>query len=479
MDIEIHTDVRTSLQVTREAIQAIEVLAYSQDELNSFLRDQYERNPLINIAFPASQQSSLVGNTENSKSRHQLPTGESHRSVTDRMRQRQSRNIESGKTSIGRAVSDAYDFEALLKYNTTLREHLHTQLSLLSLDGFIRQLAGQIIDSLEPDGYLRRELWEMSDLMAVSIGELEQAIEAVQRLEPVGVAARNLSECLLLQLRERGPLKQEMANLLANLQLVERGEIQKLCRLCGVEKRELAELLAELRTLDPRPGLAWETEISQPALPDILITEDDTGEIQIELNPELLPKVLIDRQYYMQLSTHASGREDTEFLRSCVRSASNLIRNLDQRAKTTLKIAHVVIKHHEEFFRGRARELRPLTQKEVACIAGVHESTVSRAIANKYVSCSRGLLPLKSLFPEAIGKKGGDVELSATTIHNRIKALVASEKSDQVLSDDRIVVLLGNEGIEVARRTVAKYRTMLDIPSSADRRRLLRTRELN
>jgi RNA polymerase sigma-54 factor len=303
---------------------------------------------------------------------------------------------------------------------------------------------------------------------------LEGALRTVQALEPAGVGARDLSECLGLQLREQGRLTPPIKMLLENLELIAQGEPKRLAKRCGVTVGDLPGLLRVLRSLDPAPGLQFDTSPLSPALPEVLVTLHDGGRVRVEINPELLPRVLVDQEYFTELSGQLRGREDRGFLQGCMREANALIHHLEQRVQTTLKIATEIIRNQVDFLYLGDSGLRPLLQKDIARAIGVHESTVSRAIANKCLLCPRGLVPLKHFFSDGIGAGEGDLDQAATAVRHRIKHLVSQETFDHILSDEAIVAALKSEGVVIARRTVAKYRDQLCIPSSAQRRRRMR-----
>jgi RNA polymerase sigma-54 factor len=456
-NVGLQAEMTQSLLITRQAIQSIEMLQYSQEELRSFLHGQAEKNPLI--ALPGC----TIDPTVHAPEAPQPPETTKFSSAT----------WHPSLAGHGYAP-DLLSLEETYDQKPSLREHLHQQLSLSRLPALERTLAGHIIDSLDPDGYLRRNLSQLTDLIDASEETLRTALGAVQDLEPTGIGARNLAECLRLQLRENGTLTGQMEILLDNLQLIADGEVKKLAKLCGVSLEDIIAMVRTLRRLNPTPGRAFDWDPISPALPDVLVGFGPDDTVRVELNPEVLPRVLVDRDYYAELSTRKLGQQEKRFITDCLRDASFLVRNLDQRAKTILKISAEIARCQEGFFRYGVTHLRPLSQKAVAQTIGVHDSTVSRAIANKYVLCSRGLFSLKFFFSDGISGATGEDEVASETIRHRINALIALETPDQVLSDDAIVVKLRCEGIEIARRTVAKYRLEMNIPSSSVRRRKMR-----
>jgi len=317
--------------------------------------------------------------------------------------------------------------------------------------------------------------------VAAALGVTVEAVEAVRgrlrAIEPAGLFARDLGECLAAQLAERNRLDPAMQALLANLALVASGDLVGLRKRCGVDAADLADMLAELRALDPRPGLAFDTEAPPTAAPDIVLSEvrdPDTGERgwHLELTTEALPRVLVDRHYHATLMKGARSRPDRDFVAERFQSANWLVKTLEQRATTILKVAREIVRQQDAFFREGVGKLRPLVLRDIAIATELHESTVSRVTSNKYIATPSGTFELKYFFTSALAGAQPGATVSSEAVRQRIRLLIEGEGAVRPLSDDRLVALLKGEGIEIARRTVAKYREALRIPSSAERRRL-------
>ena len=296
-------------------------------------------------------------------------------------------------------------------------------------------------------------------------------------MEPAGLFSRTVAECLGAQLAERNRLDPAMKALLDNLDLVAAGELGQLRRRCGVDDEDLRDMLSELRTLDPRPGQAFDFEPIQPVQPDLYLTpakDPESGEDgwHIELNTDALPKVLVDRNYHATLMKGVRAKPDRDFVAERFQSANWLVKTLEQRATTILKVAREIVRQQDGFFRHGVSALKPLVLRDIAIATELHESTVSRVTSNKYINTPRGIFELKYFFTSALPARTPGVVVSSESVRSRIRLLVGGENSHQPLSDDRIVDLLKGEGIEIARRTVAKYREAMRIPSSAERRRL-------
>ncbi len=301
---------------------------------------------------------------------------------------------------------------------------------------------------------------------------VEATLTEVQQFDPCGVFARDLGDCLALQLRDQNRLDPAMQALLKNLDLVARRDIPRLIRICGVDGEDIADMLSEIRELDPKPGLAFAGDDVQTLIPDVYVARNAKGEWQLELNTETLPRVLVNNRYSAKVDARGSGKETKAFLSDCLSSANWLVKSLDQRANTILRVATEIVLQQEQFLERGVQFLRPLNLRMVADAIGMHESTVSRVTSNKYMATPRGIFELKYFFTSAIASADGSAAHSAESVRHRIKELVDAEAVVKILSDDKIVELLQGEDIDIARRTVAKYREAMRSPSSVQRRRL-------
>lgn len=377
----------------------------------------------------------------------------------------------SGSAGPAAAAGDFMDLEKTATKDITLFDHLADQLALLRLSPELRAIASVLILSLDETGYLREPVDAISARLGVEEVAVLGALSAVQSLEPAGVGARSLSECLGLQLKDRNRFDPAMAVLLQHLELLARGELSKLCSLCGVDQDDLIDMISEVRALDPKPGQAFSGAPVQTVVPDVMVKPRSDGGWSVELNSETLPKVLLDRSYYATVQKSAKAQEERAFLTECAQSANWLIKSLDQRATTILKVSTEIVRQQDAFLTYGVAHLRPLTLKAVADVIGMHESTVSRVTANKYMATTRGIFELKYFFTASIASADGGEAHSAEAVRFRIKQLIDAENPKKILSDDTLVRLLKEQGIDVARRTVAKYREAMRIPSSVQRRR--------
>jgi RNA polymerase sigma-54 factor len=352
----------------------------------------------------------------------------------------------------------------------TLRDHIGGQIAMAGLGPVESSIAWDLTDSLDEAGYLRAGLEETVERLGVGLAEAEATLAICQTFEPAGIFARDLAECLAIQLKIKDRHDPAMARLLENLDLLARRDFSALTRICGVDQEDLTQMVAEIRALDPRPGLAFSGGSLDSIVPDVDVRANSDGSWAVELNASALPHVLIDNIYYAEVSSAIRNREEREFISECLQNANWLTRSLDQRARTILKVAMEIVRQQDGFLAYGIRHLRPLNLKTVADAIGMHESTVSRVTANKYMATPRGVFELRFFFTAAIQSAQGGEAHSSEAVRDRIRALIGDE-GDETLSDDALVDILRKDGVDIARRTVAKYRESMNILSSVQRRR--------
>ena len=365
----------------------------------------------------------------------------------------------------------AYNLEAFVTAEITLAAHLAEQMALAISDPAGRMIGQYLINMVDEAGYLTGDLDAVADKLGAPRADVEAVLAILQTLDPSGVCARNLTECLAIQLRDRDRFDPAMRTLVEHLDLLAKRDLAALRRLCGVNEEDLADMIAEIRHLNPKPGLAFGSTLVQPIVPDVYVRAASDGTWQVELNSDTLPKVLINQRYYAQVSKTTHRDTEKSYLADCLQTATWLVRALDQRAKTILKVSSEIVRQQDAFFAKGVQHLRPLNLKTVADAIGMHESTVSRVTANKYMATMRGIFELKYFFTSSIAAADGGEAHSAEAVRHRIRQLIDAETAAEVLSDDTIVDKLRAAGIDIARRTVAKYREAMRIPSSVQRRR--------
>jgi RNA polymerase sigma-54 factor len=484
------------LVITPQLQQAIKLLQLSNIELEAFVEAELEKNPLLQrderdhepeeapVAEAASAEVAADAAAAADIDAHADDLyGDASPGERDSGEAGEARAAAAGEAGgsidwsrAGRGGAELTDdMQQGLARAMTLAGYLEEQAALAGFDGADRAVASALIDAVDDGGYLRADLGEMAERLGCGPGRIERVLGRLQGFEPVGVFARDVRECLMLQLKDKDRYDPAMAALLDNLELLARRDMQGLKRACGVDDDDLKDMIAELRGLTPRPGAAFGGEPAAPVVPDVFVREGEGGLWRVELNTDTLPRLLLDQRYHAVVSGQARTDQEKVFVSDCMAQASWLIRSLDQRAKTILKVASEIVRQQDGFLAFGVEHLRPLNLKTVADAIGMHESTVSRVTSNKYLATPRGVFEMKFFFTSAIASSEGGEAHSAESVRHKIKQLIDAEAAaDKVLSDDAIVDILKEAGVDIARRTVAKYREALRIPSSVERRRILR-----
>ena len=475
--------------MTPQLQQAIKLLALSNLEIESFIGDALEANPLLEAGeLRSSDAGDGTPEADSSEPAADTPNGDGigdgaldiDAGALDRDRDTGDGDQGNGEwgaangsgTGSGGGLEDGPGIEDRSSAELSLADHLLEQVGAAAGDAREHFIATYLIGLLDEAGYLPGQLRHIAVDLGVPIEEVERALAIVQSLDPTGIGARSLAECLALQAKEADRYDPCMARLIDNLDLVARGEFPRLKRMCDVDDEDFAEMLGELRAYDPKPGLAYGGAPEAAVVPDVLIVQDGKTGWQISLNEASLPRLVVNRSYVVELKNGASDAETRSWLNEKLTDANWLIKALDQRRKTILKVAGQIVKLQEAFFLKGVSGLKPLTLRDVADRIDMHESTVSRVTSNKYLHCSRGTFELKYFFTSGVGANAdGEGGASSQSVKARIKALIDAEEPTKILSDDKLVELLKGEGFDVARRTVAKYREAMGIGSSVQRRR--------
>ena len=499
LSVKLQARQTQNLALTPQLVQSIKLLQMSGTELLQHIGEEVEKNPLLELddgylqietaANRARQSGSADGAAERRQSDRSGDVSSELDTSSTALEDKLGTTLENefdgdrsggeyrasggciGGTDFSRADSGDHDIGDYVAGRKSLREHLGEQLALSRAQPAIRMAATQIIDLLDEDGFLRKPLAEIARETGASPEEAQEALGLVQGFDPCGVAARDLAECLAIQLREKNHFDPAMECLLENLPLLAKRDFEELQRLCAVSFDDLMDMVDEIKGLDPRPARAFDTAPVLNIIPDVLVQEKPDGSFAIELNPDAMPKVLVNQTYSAIVSRDDQGKEQKAFLTDCLQSANWLVRSLEQRAQTILKVMTEIVRQQDGFFAYGVSHLKPMSLKQVADAIKMHESTVSRVTTNKYVETRRGTYELKYFFTAAIGGTQEGEAHSAESVRQRIRALIDNETADTVLSDDAIVDVLETEGVDIARRTVAKYRESLHLPSSVQRRR--------
>ena len=369
-------------------------------------------------------------------------------------------------------AGEAPNLEEFVASGGSLADHLTEQLHLSITDPAERLIGVHLIHMVDEAGYLQGGLDEVAAKLGASSGLVSKVLATLQGFDPPGVFARNLAECLALQLKELNRYDPQIAKLLDNLPLLGSHNLAALKRAVGVDADELVEMITEIKKLNPKPGLQFGSVQIQPVLPDVIVRPGRNGGWSVELNNETLPRVLVNRTYYSDVTKTTRSDGDKGYLLDALQNANWLVKSLDQRARTILRVAEEIVRQQDGFLAFGIEHLKPLNLRTVADAITMHESTVSRVTSNKYMSTPRGMFELKYFFTSAISSASSAGEAhSSEAVRHRIRQLIDAEVPQSVLSDDRLVEYLKRDGIDIARRTVAKYREALRIPSSVQRRR--------
>ena len=366
---------------------------------------------------------------------------------------------------------DEVNLEAFVANDVSLRQHLSEQLPLVLKEPPERLIGQYLIDMVDEAGYLPTDLSALPDKLGAPQGLIDHVLSSLQSLDPPGVFARSLQECLALQLKDQNRFDPVVATFLDNLHLLASHNLSALRKAVGIEMDELMEIVAEIKRLNPKPGLKYGSVQMQPVVPDVLVRPAPDGSWIVELNSDTLPRVLVNRNYLTCVSKAGSSAQDRNYLLECLQTANWLVKSLDQRARTILRVAEEIVRQQDGFFTHGVQYLRPLNLRTVADAISMHELTVSRVTSNKYIATPRGIFELKYFFTSAIASAEDGEAHSSEAVRHRIKQMIDGETPAAVLSDDKIVEKLKTDGIDIARRTVAKYREAMRIPSSVQRRR--------
>lgn len=477
-------DLRQSqnLVMTPQLQQAIKLLQMTNAELTSYIESEVAQNPLLE-KIEGDESGPVDADTEN-----KIPAAEKD-DITEDFDQGWTGNEKeaaappadfdpgSAMAGVGAGGHSSFDnpeggFENTLTRQTSLRDHLLEQLNLSFEDGRDRLIGAQIIDMIDEAGYLRDDPADLAARMACAPERLDRILMRLRQFTPVGIFARDLKDCLMLQAEDQGRLDDPMRTLLENLPLLAAHDHAALAKICGVNDTYLRDMIAEVKALNPRPAADFDHIVVQTALPDVLmkrLPKSMGGGWRVELNNDTLPRVLVNQTYYTEVAGHARDKKDKEYLSQQLQNAHWLVKAMDQRARTILKVSGEIVEHQDAFFLFGIEYLKPLTLREVAEKIDMHESTVSRVTSNKYIGTPRGIFELKYFFSTALGE--GDDAHAAEAVKARIKNMIDQEDPKKILSDDTIAEKLKAGGVDIARRTVAKYREEMHIPSSVQRRR--------
>ncbi|MBF0462184.1 MAG: RNA polymerase factor sigma-54 [Magnetococcales bacterium] len=484
LGLELKLRMGQQLVMTPQLQMAIKLLQMSSLELADYLQEELDKNPLLEREedkpdedmvsmgdLLAGERAVEAGTMDGAEMEpmetalsQELPVDASWSDIYG-----DSPGPYTSHASDGSAGSEAPPLENTLVRSETLSDYLLWQLGISALNSRERLIGTAIVDAIDDNGYLTADLHSVATITRSSLEEVEDALVLIQSFEPAGVGARNLAECLLLQLKNRKQAHPPYTTLLEHLEDLARRDFRKLKRVLKVTDDELQDAVELIQSLNPKPGLAFGSDQTNYISPDVYVRKLD-GQWIVEVNTDVMPKLRVNREYDHALNGRISV-QDKRFLVENARSAQWLIKSLEQRSSTIYRVAESIVRFQKDFLEYGREYLKPLILKDVADDIGVHESTASRVTSNKYIHTPRGIFELKFFFSSSLVSQSGENH-SSEAVKFKIRKLVDSESVNRPYSDEKLAKLLKDQGIIVARRTVAKYRDILSIPSSSRRKQL-------
>lgn len=480
-----------SLLMTPELRQAINLLQLNNVELNELVEQELSRNPLLEketdrLNEQPDDHAPSIDNLNDAPSTVEeefKPDIDYDSSFDDDYASdREGYDLaedyswaDYNKNKDNHSGEPDFDYcEQRLAAGKSLYRFLEEQINIKFTTAADKIIARRLCENLDRAGYFRGNITELAQALKTSDCRINRVLSDLKGFEPSGIFAENLRECLTIQLKDRNRFDPVIAQFLDNLPLLAEGKLNELKQICRIDNDDLASIIADIKSLNPKPAADWDHDITSYVIPDVFVRRLKNGDYRVELNSMTLPRVLINHQYYSQIL--GKDKSAKRYLKENLSAANFLIRAMHQRASSILRVSEEIVRTQKDFFDYGIEKLKPMSLKDIAYNLEMHESTVSRVTANKYMQTPIGLFELKFFFSAAAGSYTGNDDMSTMTIKHKIKQLIAQEQAGNILSDDKIAELLAQEGIKIARRTVAKYRESLEIPSSAERKRLQKSK---
>ncbi len=442
---------KQSLTMTTTMHQSISILQMSNIELAEFAAQELDKNPFIeDDSISIEKKETQPTNKEETK------TSQS--------------NIGEPKYS-GSGYS-SQDYISNVASEKSLKEHISEQINLSFDDHKDKLIANFLLDSLLGSGYLNISLNDASNILKCDEKIVDKVLKKLQTFDPAGVFARDLKECLLIQLNDQEHADQSLVTMVKNIDLIASGNLKKLSKLCNVNIANISSLIKQIKLLNPKPANGFYVEPTSYKIPDVILTFLEDGTAKLESNPESMPRLRVSQEYYVQIKDAMHSKKEKDFTKNEIESANTIVKSIEQRSHTILKVATAIVEEQINFFTRGVMYLDPMTLNKIAASTGFNESTVSRSTSNKYISTPSGIFELKYFFSSSLGTTRATGEnVSSTKAKEIIKQIILSEESDNILSDDDISDQLSKFNISIARRTVAKYREAIGIPTSSARKR--------
>lgn len=440
---------KQSLTMTTNMHQSISILQMSNMELAEFAAQELDKNPFI-------EDSSVT-----------LESGKEAAALKEK--------LVNSYTSTGPANTGGYssqDYLANIASEKSLKEHITEQINIAFDDHKEKMIAFFLLDSLLSSGYLNVTLNEAAVVLRCDEKLVISVLKTLQTFDPIGVFARNLRECLLIQLHDQENPDPALLTMAQNIDLIASGNLKKLSRLCNVNIGNIGNLVKQIKLLNPKPTNGFYVEPTRYKIPDVILTFTEEGNAKLETNPDSMPRLRVNEEYFVRIKDSVSGKDEKEFIKQEIDSANIVVKSIAQRSSTILKVATAIVEEQVDFFTRGVMYLKPMTLNTIAVSTGFNESTISRSTSNKYIATPTGIFELKYFFSSSLGtsRHSGD-NISSTKAKEIIKQIILSEEPGEVLSDDDIAEQLSKFNISIARRTVAKYREAIGIPTSSARKR--------
>ena len=472
-----------SLVMTPQLQQAIKLLQMTNLELCQYLENQQAENPFLEIDTNTQESrnddyqtqdetSNLSDDMQSGKSISEDPSSNQDYENRYETELNERPKLDSPSPISKNTSTEDFDdyISNLASRPETLKEHVRKQISLELKESKDLLIASVLTDYLEPTGWLTTKIEEIANEINCHVDEVNGVLIKLQKLEPAGVFAKNLSECLKLQLEEKSLLSEEIKVLLDNLDLLAKGEIKQLIKITNFTQEEISQSIALIRSLNPKPGETFLYDETIQNSPDVIVTKGRNGWV-VELNKSTLPAVVIDENYISKMTLKKQDSNSSSYVADTIASARWLKRSVEQRNSTTLTIASAIIAQQEDFLKNGLSHLKPMVLRDIASNVGMHESTVSRVTTGLTIETPRGCFAMKYFFSVSLNSAENGESYAATAVREAIKKLISEEPAKKPLSDEAIAIIMKKDGIDLARRTVAKYREIMKIPSSAQRRR--------
>jgi len=470
---KLHTKLVQKLILTPSLQQAIKLLPMSTLELSELLNQEMVENPMLEETAPEEQQAAEATAADKAEDTEAAATTKVDTWDDSDYEYFFGDYLDDGyRPRAQQEIKELPPIENTLSTSTSLTDHLMWQLSLQTDDDRMREIGQAIIGNLDDDGYLVASVDEISAMGGLPVEQVDQALKLLQSFDPIGVAARDIQECLYLQVRHLGLEGTPTERIITeHLRLLQNHQIPELARKLSLTIDELKTHIEIIQHLDPKPGSRYNRTQSQYVIPDVYVVKMEDEYVAM-LNEEGLPQLRISPVYRRLLDKTAENSDETRaYVKDKFRSALWLIKSVEQRQKTIHKVATSIINFQREFLDHGIEHLRPLVLRDVANDIGMHESTVSRVVTNKYMHTPQGVYEMKFFFHSGIASSYGE-SVSSVTIKQRIRKIIENEDPRKPLSDSKIVNILQREGLVLARRTIAKYREELKIPTSNQRKML-------